>query len=83
MLALTLIASLAAAPALAQITMADLEGTWSSGTNYVSTGGVSFKSRCFQLTAQDFCNPSLSLFNVPNNTGMSFSLCVKRLPTDT
>lgn len=46
MLVLPLIASLAAAvPALAQVTMADLEGTWSSGTNYVSTGGVSDSSR--------------------------------------
>lgn len=61
MLVIPLIASLAAAPAMAALSMNDLEGTWSSGTNYVSTGG-------------DFCNPSLSLFNVPNNTGMSYSL---------
>lgn len=55
------IAALVAPASAAVLSMADIEGTWSSGTNYVSTGG-------------DFCNPSLSLFNVPNNTGMSYSL---------
>lgn len=59
MLALPLLATLAT-PAMA-LSVQDIVGTWSSGTNAVSTGG-------------DFCSPSLSMFNIPNNTGMSFSL---------
>lgn len=62
MLAVPLALTALAAPAAAALlSMANIEGTWSSGTNYVSTGG-------------NFCNPSLSLFTVPNNTGMSYSL---------